>query len=245
DQNTAMWSLQMRSGIGEIRAFTYDGDREVYFRVVGLLAGSVLQGSLLVGERNFLTVFPDEAGYSFFLFEVNPTSDATDSLSKISSVLESRLSDAGMDVAETDRVLASLLAVQNTYLRTFQSLGALGLLLGTVGLAIAQLRNVLQRRGELAVMRAMGFTPQRLAGLLMRENVVLLSLGIGCGSVTAIISVLPPLLRRSGSVSVGEPMMILAGIFLFGVLAGLIAVVRVATLPLIESLRSEDAVVEI
>ena len=53
--------------------------------------------------------------------------------------------------------LAQFLAVQNTYLSTFQSLGALGLLLGTIGLAVVQLRSVLERRGELALMRAGGF----------------------------------------------------------------------------------------
>ena len=34
--------------------------------------------------------------------------------------------------------------MQNTYLSTFQSLGGLGLLLGTIGLAALQLRNVLE-----------------------------------------------------------------------------------------------------
>ena len=55
-------------------------------------------------------------------------------------------------------------------LSTFQSLGALGLLLGTVGLAVVQLRSVLERRGELALMRAGGFRPRRLVEMvLLRE----------------------------------------------------------------------------
>jgi len=44
--------------------------------------------------------------------------------------------------------------VQNTYLNTFQVLGALGLLLGSAGLGVVVLRNVLERRAELAAMLA-------------------------------------------------------------------------------------------
>ena len=52
-----------------------------------------------------------------------------------------------------DRI-AAFHRVENTYLSTFQSLGALGLLLGTAGLAAVLLRNVLERRRELALLRA-------------------------------------------------------------------------------------------
>ena len=53
-------------------------------------------------------------------------------------------------------------AVQNTYLGTFQILGGLGLLLGSAGLGIIVLRNVLERRGELGLLLAVGFRPRAL-----------------------------------------------------------------------------------
>ncbi|MFG0265291.1 MAG: ABC transporter permease [Rhodopirellula sp. JB055] len=255
DQNTAMWSLQMRGGLGEVKAFDY-GSGEVHFRVVGLLAGSVLQGKLIVGERAFESVFPSSTGYQYFLFAMQnggePSANAglgesnrEAEVDEMAEVLESRLVDAGMDVQRADRVLAGLLAVQNTYLRTFQSLGALGLLLGTIGLAVAQLRSVLERRGELAVMRAVGFTRQRLAALVLGENTFLLAIGIGCGAVTAMLAVLPYAWLTGTNMPIAEPLGILLAILLFGTLAGLVAVWKVLTLPLIESLRAENAVVEL
>ncbi|MCC9657633.1 FtsX-like permease family protein [Rhodopirellula halodulae] len=256
DQNTAMWSLQMRSGIGEVKAFTYDAD-PIHFRVVGLLAGSVLQGKLIVGEQAFENVFPRSTGYQYFLFAiggdqqnadtVSTMNDAQDieTIDQVSEVLESRLVDAGMDVQRADRVLEGLLAVQNTYLRTFQSLGALGLLLGTIGLAVAQLRSVLERRGELAVMRAVGFSRQRLAALVLGENTFLLALGIGCGAVTALLAVLPYAWLSGTQMPILEPLGILIVIFAFGTLAGLVAVRKVLTLPLVESLRAENAVADV
>ena len=78
-------------------------------------------------------------------------------LTRLRGHLRTTLAEDGFDAVDAREQLASYLAVQNTYLSTFQSLGALGLLLGTVGLAVVQLRSVLERRGELALMRAAGF----------------------------------------------------------------------------------------
>ena len=233
DQNTAMWSLQMMKGVGEIRAFEYEPDQPVYFRVVGLLANSMLQGKLLIGEDNFETVFPDISGYQYFLI-----ADDNSHTDQVAAVLENRLGDIGMDVTDANRVLSAMLAVQNTYLRTFQSLGALGLLLGTIGLAVAQLRSVLERRQELAVMRAIGFSRRRLGSVVMGETATLLILGIGCGAACAVLAVLPHAIINGLDPPVVEPLVILVGITLFGLLAGLAAVRRVSKMPLLESLRS-------
>ncbi|MGI9468448.1 MAG: FtsX-like permease family protein [Rubripirellula sp.] len=233
DQNTAMWSLQMMKGIGEVRAFEYEPGKLTYFRVVGLLANSMLQGKLMIGENNFKLVFPNISGYQYFLIA------SGDSRSdEVARVLENRLGDIGMDVTDANRVLSTMLAVQNTYLRTFQSLGALGLLLGTIGLAVAQMRSVLERRQELAVMRAIGFSRQRLISVVMGETATLLLFGIGCGAVCAVVAVLPHALINGLEPPVVEPLLLLLGITLFGLCAGLAAVRRVSTMPLLESLRS-------
>ena len=230
DQNTAMWSLQMRGGVGEVKSFTWTEGDPVFFRVVGLLSNSVLQGSLLIGEKNFERVFPDVNGYQFFLIR---TSEPT----KVSQVLENRLSDVGMDVVESAQVLSRLMAVQNTYLKTFQSLGALGLLLGTFGLAIAQLRSALERQGELAVMRAIGFSRYRLGSSVMMETISLLALGIGCGLLCSAIAIAPNILAGQVLPPVSQPLAAIGFIACVGLLAGFATVGRVVRMPLIESLR--------
>ncbi|WP_231612515.1 FtsX-like permease family protein [Novipirellula galeiformis] len=234
DLNTAMWSLQMQQGIGEIKAFEFDPGQPIYFKVVGLLSNTLLQGKLMIGEANFEKQFSNISGYRYFLID----SDAQ-TISKTAAVLENRLGDIGMDVSETETVLSSMMAVQNTYLRTFQSLGALGLLLGTVGLAIAQLRSVLERRGELAVMRAIGFTRQRLSAIVLQETAILLLIGIGCGSSCAMLAVLPYGWLSGINPPWIEPLLIVLGIVVFGLLAGLLAVRQVAKMPLLESLRGD------
>ena len=236
DQNTAMFSLQMYGGVGQgaVKSFEYEPGKPIYFRSVGLMMNSVLQGKLMIGEANFSRLFPDVSGYQQFM--VHCRSDDQDA---VSGVLEGRLSDVGMDVSDSKEVLSGMLAVQNTYLRTFQSLGALGLLLGTIGLAISQLRSILERRRELAVLRAVGFTRRRLAAVVMSETASLLLLGIGCGAVCAFLAVLPHALLSGLKPPIVEPALIVIGIILFGLLAGLVAVRRVIRIPLADALRPE------
>jgi putative ABC transport system permease protein len=234
DQNTAVYSLQMLGGIGQVKSFEYGAGNEISFRVVGLLSNSLLQGKLMIGNDNFERVFEDVSGYQYFLVACDDTDrDA------ISDSLESRLGDVGMDVSDASAVLSGMLAVQNTYLRTFQSLGALGLLLGTIGLAVSQLRSVLERRRELAVLRAIGFTRKRLAAMVMRETASLLLAGIGCGVACAVLAVVPHAILSGLKPPLVEPIVMVIGIILFGMLAGIIAVGRVVRMPLMESLRSE------
>jgi len=234
DQNTAMWSLQLYGGIGEVTRFPFDDGRERWFRVVGLLSNSVLQGSLLIGQANFKRQFPEISGDQYFLIRTAPGATET-----VAGILENRLGDVGMDVTESRRVLARMLAVQNTYLRTFQSLGALGLLLGTIGLAVAQLRSVLERRSELAVLRAVGFTRGRVAGSVMLEHAGLLVAGIGCGGFAALLAVIPYALLGRAQLPLLEPLVWMTVIFVVGLLAGLLVVIRVNRLPLLASLRGQ------
>ncbi len=230
DQNTAMWSLQMRGGVGEVRPFSWREGETIYFRVVGLLSNSVLQGSLIIGERNFEKLFSNISGQRMFLVR-------TESPEVVRSILENRLGDIGMAVTPSRTVLARLMAVQNTYLRTFQSLGALGLLLGTIGLAIAQLRNALERQGELALMRAIGFARGRLASAVMLETVFVLAAGIGSGVFCAAVAVTPYLVTGQSIPPITGPLLSVLFIAGFGLAAGSLAVAKVIRMPLVESLR--------
>jgi ABC-type antimicrobial peptide transport system permease subunit len=84
-------------------------------------------------------------------------------------------------------------AVQNTYLSIFSTLGGLGLFLGTLGLAILVGRNVMERRGQLGVMQAMGFTRRALSGMVLSEHWFLHLSGVVVGLGAAILAVLPKL----------------------------------------------------
>jgi len=75
----------------------------------------------------------------------------------------------------------------------FQVLGGLGLLLGSMGLALVLFRNVEERRGELALLQAVGFSSARLGRLLFLEHGRLLITGTFCGAAAAGVAVWPAL----------------------------------------------------
>src|SRR6185369_7311794 len=116
------------------------------------------QGELLISEQNFLRIYPEEEGFRFFLLKAPP--DAV-------PVLEDALKDYGFDIQSAQARLAGFHKVENTYLSTFRALGSLGLVLGTIGLAAILLRNVLERRKELALLRAVGYRPRHLALMVL------------------------------------------------------------------------------
>ena len=233
DKNTAMYSLKLYGGMGQVFDVTYEDGHTVHFKVVGLLANSIMQGSLLISEQDFKQLFPHISGYRFFL-ATEQQAEGT-----LRSILEDRFRDQGLDMQSTQTLLMELLAVQNTYISAFQSLGALGLLLGTFGLATVQLRSILERRGELALMKATGFSPGRLARMVLCENIVLLSTGLVTGVLSALFAVLPHIIFAAASPPGIELFVMLIVILIVGIVSGLLAVRVTLQAPLIPALRGE------
>lgn len=154
-------------------------------------------------------------------------------------ILEQRLSDYGLDAVATGQRLAEFSAVQNTYISTFQSLGGLGLLLGTFGLAVVQWRNVLERRGELALLRAVGFRRRRLARMVVLENAVLLLLGLLVGVLAASIAVLPHWLTQQAAVPWRWLAVTLAAVLVVGIGTGRWAAWAMLRVRLLAALRGD------
>src|SRR5215469_14605603 len=179
DANSMTYSLHRKLG----EEFMVDQTR---FRIVAALEDSLFQGELLISEKNFLRLFPDVEGYRFFLLSVPPAR-----AQEVTGVLEGALADYGFDIQPAEARLAGFHEVENTYLSTFRSLGALGLVLGTLGLGAVLLRNVLERRRELALLRAVGYRPRHLATMVLAENVLLLLLGLVTGTACALLAIVP------------------------------------------------------
>jgi ABC-type lipoprotein release transport system permease subunit len=242
DQNTALWALHLGGYVGEVFSYAFDG-RKVHFKTVGVLQNTILQGSLIVGEANFEKTFPSVTGHRMFLFKsaqvgASPT-DTTKASESYRNVFEQGWSDEGLSLAPTESILRQLLAVQNTYLGAFQVLGGLGLLLGTIGLGIAQVRSAFERRSELAAMRAMGFSRPRLVWLLSLENAWQLLRGLGIGVGAACLATLPAIVSGQPFAGFASPLSMLGFVLLSGLICSLVAAYTAMRWPLLKALRSE------
>ena len=230
DYNSAMWILHKQ--LGDDIVLQNERGETVKLRLVGLLKTSIFQSELLISEDNFLRHFPDQSGYGAFLVE-------TQQPVQLTALVETRLKDIGLDAVSTTQKLAHFQEVENTYLSTFQTLGGLGLLLGTLGLGIVLLRNVIERRGELAVLRAFGFRRSVLSRMLLAENGFLMLVGLAIGSASALIAVAPHVMSYGALIPWESLALTLVIIYGAGLIASAIAVFFALRAPLLPALKQE------
>jgi putative ABC transport system permease protein len=228
DEASATWILKLR--VGDDITMEDEVGEPVRLRLVGLLKRSLFQSEMLVSEAALLRHFPSRAAQSFFLIDAPP---------EAAPLLEEGLARYGFDVSTTAERLASYRAVENTYLSTFQALGGFGLLLGTLGLGIALLRGIIERRGELATLRAFGFRRRRIAWMVTAENSVLLLLGVALGTLAGLLAVAPRLASSGESVPWPPLLATLLAVVAVGLLSSIAAVWSALGVPLLPVLKEE------
>ncbi len=213
DAATAEYSLHL--SLGGTMTIRDDFGNEVPLRLVATLKGSIFQGGLLVGEQAFRErIAPGRGGFGVVLVQA-----PADAVEQLRFRLARDLGEMGATIDRSADLLAEFAQVENTYLSTFQSLGGLGLLLGTAGLAVVLVRNVLERRRELALLAAIGFTPARRLLLVLAENALLLALGLGIGTAASLVGALPTLLAGREAIDLGSLSATLAAVVATGLSA--------------------------
>ena len=232
DEATITWALHAK--VGQTLLTKDESGRPLKLLLVAAIKGSILQGAILISQERFAEHFPSEGGTRAFLIDAAPGSAR-----KISDRLTHALGDYGLELTETTSRLAAFNAVQNTYLSVFQLLGGLGLVLGSVGVALVLARNVLERRGELALLRAVGFGKPAIALLILYEHWALLAGGLACGVIAAAVAVLPAMLQPGTAVPVASLSITLAAVVIMGAGSALLATLLSLRGRPIEALRNE------
>jgi ABC-type lipoprotein release transport system permease subunit len=233
-------SLQyvLHASVGDTFSIETGAGQPLVLRFVGALKDSVLQGELIASEAQFIRMFPTQQGYRLFLIE-DPSVRSADSARKLADTVERELQPFGVDAVTTADRLEEFHRVENTYLSTFQALGGLGLLLGTVGLATVMFRNVLERRRELALLRAVGFNAGNVSTMILAEAVFLLGAGLLAGALCAAIAIAPAWLGRGGTLPGSGLAFLLAGVVVAGLLSSFVATRAALSGRMLDSLRAE------
>ena len=231
DENSLRWILHHNPGDAFIVQDEFGKPLSLELETI---ENSLFQSQLIISEANFTKYFPSRSGYQFFLIKTPPALRE-----ETAQVLEKTLSDYGFDLTSASERLASYRAVENTYISTFQSLGGLGVLLGTFGLALIFFRNIIERRGELATLRAFGFRRQLLSRMLFLESCFLLAVGMLIGIVAGLVAILGSQGHLPAFPWVSLTITLLF-IFGFGIIANAIAVAVALRSPLLRTLKSDQ-----
>jgi putative ABC transport system permease protein len=232
DQTVLTWSLH--KSVGDTLTYTDERGRKFDIKLVASLANSLFQGSVLISERNFIEHFPSSSGTRVFLVD-SPASDSE----AFARTIERAFRDYGLELEPAARRLAEFNKVQNTYLSIFLLLGGLGLVLGSFGMGLVVARNVLERRGELALLRAVGFSRGLLRRILLIEHLYLLGFGLAGGLIAALAAVLPVVLHRGTELPIGFLAVLIAAVAANGFLWTYFSVASTTRGNLLPALRNE------
>lgn len=184
DQTVIQWGLGRK--IGDTLYYMNEAGDRIMVKLVGGIAPSVLQGNVIISDRNFLKQYPSSSGNSIYLIDlkragvIDPVADLTRAFR-----------NNGWYITRSSDRLAEFESVQNTYLSIFTMLGILALLLGTCGLGILLVRDVMERRNEIGLYQSLGYGRGRIFRILFWEYFVLISAGIFPGFISGMIATFP------------------------------------------------------
>lgn len=193
DQTVIQWGLGKK--VGDTLFYRNETGDTLRLRLTGGLEASIFQGNVIISKENFLKNFPTSSGSTVFLVGGEKEQEEP-----IGSELQTTFRDFGWEMQPAAQRLAEFNSVSNTYLSIFMALGALGLIIGTLGLTVILARTILERKKELALFLAVGFRKSAMVKMVVQEYGLLLLTGLLIGIVSAIVSTLPALISpRSGA----------------------------------------------
>ena len=193
DQTVILWGLG--KAVGDTLSYMDENGKTFKIKLVGGLANSIFQGSIIISEKAFMQKCPSISGYRLLLIDA-----PFEHLEVISKDLSRAMQDQGLDLVPASTRLAEFSRVENTYLSIFLILGSFGLILGSMGLGIVVWRNVKERQGELALLRAVGFSRKSIRKMILYEHMALLTAGIFCGIIAALLATLPSIMTPGSGI---------------------------------------------
>ena len=232
DQSVITWGL--REEIGDTLGYIDESGDVLQVRLMGGLDNSIFQGHILVSDKLLKQRFPSISGTRFMLVD-----GPFDKKEKITARLEELFMDYGMQVDPASDRLAEFNSVENTYLSIFMLLGALGVLIGTIGFGIILWRNNLERSAEIALYIAIGFRRKFILTLLIIEYLLILMSGMILGIAGAVAGILPSLISPAYRMPGGFLLIVLAVIWISGAMWILIPAQRLFRKNLTAALREE------
>jgi putative ABC transport system permease protein len=224
----------------------FSGERiwvnDTWFYVAGIMKPSVLAPEI---DSAVLVGFP--AAQAYLGFDGHPSEiyvlAQTNEVYAVDSVLASTANPenpSNVNVSQPSAGLVAQLATQSALNGLVLGLGAVALLIGTVGVANIMVISVLERRSEIGLRRALGATKANVRNQFLTEAILLSLIGGAVGVLLGVLStavyastkhwaVVVPVEAWAGGIGAG---------IVIGAIAGLLPAIRAARLSPTEALWS-------
>lgn len=213
------------------------------FTVIGVLdwVGNVV-GAVQMSEHAFSSFFNESFMPQRYFIVIEDQDQATD----IARALERAFLSYGMNAISTEQAVGNLQAGNRTIIELIRSFLALGLIVGIVGLGVVSARSVVERRQQIGMLRAIGYTRQHILLIFLLESSFISLIGIGLGVCLGLIAawnMIADFTQNQSQLAAQLPWMeigvIVLGAFLFSLAAVIFPAIRASLVYPAEALRYE------
>ncbi|MDR1779935.1 MAG: FtsX-like permease family protein [Tannerella sp.] len=185
DETVLLWGLQMK--LGDTLSYEASNGRTVSLLLAATLHNSMFQGNLLMDRSLFKDIWNEITGSEIALIK---TSGSQTEINEVKTLTERALSEYGVRVMPTVQRLREFNSVTDTYLTIFLVLGGFGLLIGIAGFIIVVRKDLASRSAQIAMMKALGFSAEKLKQLLVKESRIVPLAAIATGFALSLIAVI-------------------------------------------------------
>ncbi|GMU41676.1 MAG: hypothetical protein AMXMBFR23_25420 [Chloroflexota bacterium] len=157
----------------------------VEFKIIGILKGSVGGAiidfaSIFVGPQVLDESFGGGEFDRFFVQTVDPSKDGA---IEIARAIESALIERGVQATSIRQTIDDAAAASNAFFILFQSFMGLGLIVGIAALGVISFRSVAERRQQIGMLRAIGYSRRLVAWTFFLESSFIALTGIAMGVI--------------------------------------------------------------
>ena len=216
--------------------------KKEWFTVIGILEPLPLAADL---DRSALIGY--DAAEKFLKFDETPeviyVRAYPEHIHDVRSVIPATVNPENPEEVQVGRasdVLEAKIAASDTFLNLFVGLGAVALLVGTIGIANVMVIAVIERRNEIGLRRALGATKFHIASQFLTESLLLSIIGGLTGIIVGILVTAIYAISRDWTIVI-PVYAIVGGILssvLIGGVAGFYPAMRAASMSPTEALRT-------
>jgi len=214
-------------------------------RIVGIfsLKASAVYNGLFLSPQAFNTIFPKPES-TMHLMKLTPGTDSV----AVAKMIEKTLTEQGVQADSLRKLIEDQQAQNQGFMYLIDGFMGIGLFVGIAAVGVIAFRTVVERRQQIGMLRAIGFTRGAVAVSFIMESsfITLLGVlsGIGLGLLLAQQLVTSENFAAGGSgVSFYVPWLQITGIGLFAFVASLLMTIipsrQASSIPIAEALRYE------
>ena len=213
-------------------------------RIIGIISvkASAVYTGLFLSPATFSAVFP-KAESTTHLLKMKPGTDTV----AAAKLIEKTLTAQGVQADSLRKLINDSQAQSQGFIYLIDGFMGIGLFVGIAAVGVIAFRTVVERRQQIGMLRAIGFTRRAVATSFIMESsfITLLGVlsGIGLGLLLAQQLVTSASFAPGTSVSFYVPWAQIAGIGLFAFIASLIMTIipsrQASSIPIAEALRYE------